>query len=85
MQETFTVRLILYAIFQEVIGVTDLAWSVSPGTTVAELCDQLLHHYPALTRWRDQIRFGVNLEFVTPETVLAPGDEVVFIPPVSGG
>ncbi len=85
MQETFTVRLKLYAIFQEVIGVPDLTWSISPGTSVAQLCDQLLHHYPALTPWRHQIRFGVNLEFVAPETVLVQGDEVVFIPPVSGG
>jgi molybdopterin synthase sulfur carrier subunit len=83
--EPFPVHLKLYAIFQEVIGGPDLTWSVAPGTTVVQLCEQLLQHYPALTPWQDQIRFGVNLEFVTSDTVLAPGDEVVFIPPVSGG
>lgn len=30
-------------------------------------------------------RFAVNAEFVSVETVLNDGDELVFIPPVSGG
>ena len=29
--------------------------------------------------------FGVNLDFVPGDTLLQPGDEVVLIPPVSGG
>jgi len=31
------------------------------------------------------VRFAVNQEYVAPETALHEGDEVVFIPPVSGG
>jgi sulfur-carrier protein len=30
-------------------------------------------------------RFGINLEFVEPETIVKDGDEIVLIPPVSGG
>ncbi|OGQ07069.1 MAG: hypothetical protein A3G32_03735 [Deltaproteobacteria bacterium RIFCSPLOWO2_12_FULL_40_28] len=30
-------------------------------------------------------RFAVNAEFVPIETILNEGDELVFIPPVSGG
>ncbi|MEQ8961643.1 MAG: MoaD/ThiS family protein, partial [Coleofasciculus sp. C2-GNP5-27] len=35
--------------------------------------------------WRDLTRFGINLQFVEPDTILQAGDEVVLIPPVSGG
>ena len=30
-------------------------------------------------------RFAVNCEYVPPETVVKDGDELAFIPPVSGG
>ncbi len=56
-----------------------------PGTTVAAVRDRLIAEYPELTKWRDLTRFGVNLQFVEPDTLLADGDEVVLIPPVSGG
>jgi molybdopterin converting factor subunit 1 len=31
------------------------------------------------------VRAAVNQEFATPDTPLAPGDEVAFFPPVTGG
>jgi len=36
-------------------------------------------------KWRHLTRFGINWQFVEPETLLKDGDEVVLIPPVSGG
>lgn len=30
-------------------------------------------------------RFAVNWEYVPPDTILRDGDELAFIPPVSGG
>jgi molybdopterin synthase sulfur carrier subunit len=32
-----------------------------------------------------QVRAAVNQEFAPPETPVAPGDEVAFFPPVTGG
>lgn len=31
------------------------------------------------------VRAAVNQEFADPDTVLSPGDEVAFFPPVTGG
>jgi molybdopterin converting factor subunit 1 len=36
-------------------------------------------------RWARSIRFAVNSEYVAPETLVKEGDELAFIPPVSGG
>jgi len=58
---------------------------VELSTTVAQLLDLLTAQYPDLRRWVPVTRFAVNQQFVQADHVLCPGDEVVFIPPVSGG
>lgn len=83
--QPITVTIKLFAAYQEAYGVSELVLEFSAGTTVAEVRDRLLQEHPELTQWRDLTRFGVNLQFVEPETRLQDGDEVVLIPPVSGG
>lgn len=80
---TITVK--LFAAYQEAYGVPELVLELPAGTTVAGVRDRLLTEHPELERWRDLTRFGVNLQFVDPATVLQDKDEVVLIPPVSGG
>ncbi|MEB3356201.1 MAG: MoaD/ThiS family protein [Synechococcales bacterium] len=75
----------LFAAYQEACGVPELVLELPPGTPVKEVRDRLLNDHPQLEQWRDVTRFGVNLQFVDPETPLQNGDEVVLIPPVSGG
>ena len=57
-------------------------------TTVAELIDWLAGLDPghaAAFRNRETVRCAVNQEFAERDTVLRPGDEVAFFPPVTGG
>ncbi|HIK56419.1 MAG TPA: MoaD/ThiS family protein [Synechococcales cyanobacterium M55_K2018_004] len=75
----------LFAAYQDACGVPELVLELPEGTVVREVRDRLLSQHPQLQQWRDLTRFGVNLQFVEPETVLQDGDEVVLIPPVSGG
>ena len=80
-----TVTVKLFAIYQEVYGVNELVWDFPNGTAVQAVCDRLITQQPKLSQWRELTRFGVNLQFVEPDTILQNGDEVVLIPPVSGG
>jgi molybdopterin synthase sulfur carrier subunit len=75
----------LFAAYQEAYGVPELALELPVGATVAEVRDRLIQEHPELERWRNLTRFGVTLQFVEPDTPLQAGDEVVLIPPVSGG
>ena len=84
-QSTITVTVKLFAVYQEVYGVNELVWDFPDGTTVQTVCDRLIAEYPELIKWRELTRFGVNLQFVEPDTILQNGDEVVLIPPVNGG
>jgi molybdopterin synthase sulfur carrier subunit len=85
MPDSITIVVKLFAAYQEAYGVSELTLELPAGATVAQVRDRLLTEHPELTQWRDLTRFGVNLQFVEPDTVLQSGDEVVFIPPVSGG
>ncbi|NEQ43199.1 MAG: molybdopterin converting factor subunit 1 [Leptolyngbya sp. SIOISBB] len=75
----------LFAAYQEAYGQPELTLELPTGVTVADVRDRLLTEHPELEQWRDLTRFGVNLQFVEPDTPLQSGDEVVLIPPVSGG
>lgn len=80
-----TVTIKLFAAYQGACGMPELILQFPMGTTVEAVRDRLLSQHPELEQWRNLTRFGVNLQFVEPNTVLQDGDEVVLIPPVSGG
>jgi molybdopterin synthase catalytic subunit len=70
---------------RDVVGQTELDLSIPPGTTVDQLWARLTNEYPPLSRYSGHVRCAVNHEFCEPSTVLNAGDEVAYIPPVSGG
>ena len=85
MSETITVKLKLFAVYQETLGRLDKEMVLPIGTTAGEVRDHLIADYPTLSKWRNLTRFGINLQFVAASTPLEDGDELVLIPPVSGG
>ncbi|MFQ5459675.1 MAG: MoaD/ThiS family protein [Anaerolineae bacterium] len=76
-----TVR--LFAAFSEAVGATRLAVSVADGTTVGKLWDRLVSEHPDLRRYPPSA--AVNATFAQRDTVVTDGDDVAFLPPVSGG
>jgi molybdopterin synthase sulfur carrier subunit len=80
-----TVTVKLFAVYQEAYGLPELVLKFPPQTPVGTVLDTLVSEHPELNQWRNLTRFGINLQFVEPYTLLRDGDEVVLIPPVSGG
>lgn len=78
-----TVR--FFAGHRDIVGASERRVALAPGATVGSLWDQLVAEHPRLAGFRGRLLFAVNQAFATPDTVLQPGDEVAFIPPVSGG
>ncbi|MEM1250934.1 MAG: MoaD/ThiS family protein [Cyanobacteria bacterium P01_H01_bin.21] len=79
------ITLKLFAVYQDALGCPEMTMELPEKTTVGELCDRICSQYPDLKKWQGLTRFGVNLQFVSADTLLNDGDEVVLIPPVSGG
>ncbi|MFG6096526.1 MoaD/ThiS family protein [Leptolyngbyaceae cyanobacterium CCMR0082] len=80
-----SITLKLFAVYQDVLGCPEMTMELPEGITVRELCDRICNQYPDLKKWQGLTRFAINLNFVEADTPLSNGDEVVLIPPVSGG
>ena len=85
MAETVLVTLRLFAVFRETLGSGTLEQELPAGTTVGDVLDRLIAENPGLASARAAVSFSVNRSYASADTVLLAGDEVAFIPPVSGG
>ena len=84
-QQLVTIHVKLFAAYQEAYNLPELILEFPSQTPVSRLLDYILEQHPELEQWRDLTRFGINLQFAEPDTLMQDGDEVVLIPPVSGG
>jgi MoaE-MoaD fusion protein len=81
-----TVRVRLFAVLRQHAGRDSIDLQVAEGATVAEAM-AALGRDPALAGVLERVpvRMAVNRDYATPQTRLAPGDELALVPPVSGG
>jgi sulfur-carrier protein len=75
-------KVLFFAHLREAVGEEFLKIDVS-GKTVAELKAELARNYNLLKL--DTVMTAINEEFAQDNEVIQDGDEVAFIPPVSGG
>jgi MoaE-MoaD fusion protein len=81
--ELVQVTLRCFASVREALGTDVLRVQVPVGTTIHGLRKKLGDQHPELLRL--PVAFAVNRDYARPESVLQDGDEVAFIPPISGG
>ena len=77
------VQVKFFAIFREAVGMKTDSPSIDGNTTVEALWKQYAALHPKLGNLRTA--YAVNQKLVTADYVLKDGDEVGFLPPVSGG
>lgn len=79
------VRVRLFAVQRELVGARDLPLELPDGATIEDAWSRLVAQFPVLAPGRSSLRFARNAAYASPSAVLADGDEVAMIPPVSGG
>lgn len=85
MPVAIAVRTRLFARLREQAGVDVGSVELPAGSTVADVWAALKRMHPGLTAEREAVRGALNQQFVDWSSAVADGDEVAFIPPVSGG
>jgi molybdopterin converting factor subunit 1 len=78
-----TVR--LFARLRDLTGAAELARDLPEGATAAAAWDALTREFPALTAYTASVSCAVNEEYARTSQALKDGDEIAFLPPVSGG
>ncbi len=75
----------LFARLRDLVGAGELVREVAPGATVASVWAALTEEFPSLAAYSSSISGAVNAEYATMASPVQEGDEVAFLPPVSGG
>jgi molybdopterin converting factor subunit 1 len=75
----------LFARLRELAGAESLAREAAAGATVADVWAALAAEFPALAPYGRIVSAAVNDDYTPMRRPLEDGDEVAFLPPVSGG
>lgn len=75
----------LFGAVREAAGTKELSLRLPAGARPADIWDRLVADYPDVERFGKRLAVSVNLEVTDFDVKLRDGDEVAFLPPVSGG
>lgn len=79
------IKTLFFGLAHDLTGITGEETELPTGETLAGLWRLYLDRFPSLNRVADSILFAVNQSVAEPSKILEEGDEVAFLPPVSGG
>jgi MoaE-MoaD fusion protein len=79
------VRVLFFGQLKDIVGVAAEDAELSEGARVEDLFQRYGRRFPKFGEFRASIAASVNQEYATWTSSLANGDEVAFLPPVSGG
>ena len=79
------VRVLFFGRLKEIVGRAEDDAELSEGSRVEDLFARYGNRFPELARFRSSVVASVNQEYAEWRTPLSSGDEVAFLPPVSGG
>jgi molybdopterin converting factor subunit 1 len=79
------VRVLFFGRLKDIVGLAEDSAELSDGARVEDLFAGYGKRFPELEEFRPSVAAAVNQEYSEWRAMLAAGDEVAFLPPVSGG
>jgi len=79
------IRVLFFGRLKEIVGQAEDSVELPEGTSIEMLFARYGASYPELARFRTSLVASRNQEFTAWSASLHSGDEVAFLPPVSGG
>jgi molybdopterin synthase catalytic subunit len=79
------IRVLFFGQLKDIVGIAQEDTDISDGSRVEDLFERYGRRFPKLAEFRPSIAASVNQEYAAWRAPLASGDEVAFLPPVSGG
>jgi molybdopterin synthase catalytic subunit len=79
------VKVLFFGILKDLVGQSEDRLELGEGARLAAVFDHYARRHPQLQDMAASIVLARNQEFSTSEAAVAEGDEIAFLPPVSGG
>src|SRR5260370_25230092 len=79
------VKVLFFGRLKEVASGAEEFVELTPGSRIEDLFASFVARRPELARFRRSLVASRNQEFAAWSPPLQPGDEIAFLPPVSGG
>ena len=79
------IRALFFGLLKDTVGTDQQTMEVPPETTVAELLALFAAETSKQSGIWTRVAVAINREYAERSRVLAEGDEVALLPPVSGG
>ena len=79
------VKVRLFARLREIAGVSELGLEVHEAATVQDVWQALAGRHAGFEPYGSSVSCAVNEDYSRMTATLRDGDEVAFLPPVSGG
>ena len=79
------VKVLFFGLLKDVVGRAEDQLEVGEGASLETVFEHYAHTAPKLKELRRSIVFALNQSFANPGAVVSEGDEIAFLPPVSGG
>jgi molybdopterin synthase catalytic subunit len=79
------VKVLFFGQLKDVVGAAEEQVDLPAGARVEDLVSRYQERFPRWEEFQPSIAVAVNQEYAQPSAALRGGDEVAFLPPVSGG
>lgn len=79
------VQLLLFAVLRDIAGTAEEPLELPEGVRARDVWAELRQRFPRLEQYTTPPMTAINEAYAAPDTVLKDGDQLAFIPPVSGG
>ncbi|MFY9751996.1 MAG: molybdenum cofactor biosynthesis protein MoaE [Candidatus Acidiferrales bacterium] len=79
------VRVLFFGRLKDITGLASDDATLADSASLDDLFAIYARRFPALAEFRASLAASINQEYAPWLSALAPGDEVAFLPPVSGG
>ena len=79
------VKVLFFGQLKDITGRSEDSVELPSGASLESIFDRYATEYPRMRDLRSSIVIARNHQFANPSTLIAEGDEVAFLPPVSGG
>jgi molybdopterin converting factor subunit 1 len=79
------VRILFFGQLKEIVGAAEETAELPENASLEDVFARYSRRFAKFAEFRPSIAASVNQEYANARTVLANGDEIAFLPPVSGG